>query len=152
MTLPKLHLVALDCPDPYALAQFYAALTGIPVETWPGVDPQDMDGIDLVHSSLPALSFQRVEDYVPPTWPDGTIQKQMHLDFVVDDLDEGERHALRVGATKAAIQPGETFRVFLDPAGHPFCLIRRGRLNEPPSDPVERRSRPRFAAVAELRC
>jgi hypothetical protein len=47
----------------------------------------------------------------------------MHLDFVVDDLDEGERHALIVGARKADYQPGESFRVFIDPVGHPFCLI-----------------------------
>ena len=29
---------------------------------------------------------------------------------------------LRLGATKHDHQPGTTFRVFLDPAGHPFCL------------------------------
>jgi hypothetical protein len=29
---------------------------------------------------------------------------------------------LALGATKAQHQPGTTFRVFLDPAGHPFCL------------------------------
>jgi hypothetical protein len=28
------------------------------------------------------------------------------------------------GATKADVQPGTTFRVFLDPAGHPFCLCK----------------------------
>ena len=33
-----------------------------------------------------------------------------------------ERYALGLGATKADHQPGTTFRVFLDPAGHPFCL------------------------------
>ena len=31
---------------------------------------------------------------------------------------------LDVGARKAETQPGESFRVFLDPAGHPFCLVR----------------------------
>ena len=82
-----------------------------------------MSDIDLVHDSLPALSFQRVENYVAPTWPDGITPKQMHLDFEVDDLDEGELHVLRIGARKADYQPGETFRVFLDPVGHPFCLI-----------------------------
>ncbi len=123
MSVPKLHLVALDCPDPYGLAQFYSALTGIAIETWPGYPPEEMPGIDLVHDSLPTLSFQRVENYVAPSWPEGTMPKQMHLDFVVDDLDEGERHALIVGARKADYQPGESFRVFIDPVGHPFCLI-----------------------------
>lgn len=46
-----------------------------------------------------------------------------HLDFAVDDLDEGERHALTVGATRAEFQPGEHFRVLLDLVGHHFCRI-----------------------------
>ena len=123
MNLPRLHLISLDCPDPYGLAKFYSALTGIAVETWPGYAPEDMPGIDLVHDSLPALSFQKFENYVEPTWPDGPVPQQLHLDFEVDNLDEGEQHALRIGARKADVQPGETFRVFLDPVGHPFCLI-----------------------------
>ena len=123
MNLPRLHLVALDCPKPYELASFYSALTGIAVETWPGFAPEDMPGIDLVHDSLPALSFQRVENFVAPTWPADAMPKQMHLDFEVDDLDEGERHVLSIGARKTEYQPGNTYRVFLDLVGHPFCLI-----------------------------
>ena len=46
----------------------------------------------------------------------------MHLDVNVDDMDEAEKAVLELGATKADHQPGTTFRVFLDPAGHPFCL------------------------------
>ena len=123
MNFPRLHLVLLDCPEPFELAKFYSALTGIAVETRPGYVPEELSDIDLVHDSFPALSFQRVENYVAPTWPDGIMPKQMHLDFEVDDLDEGERHVLNIGARKADYQPGETFRVFLDPVGHPFCLI-----------------------------
>jgi Glyoxalase-like domain len=123
MEFPRLQLVLLDCPDPLELAKFYAALTGIPIETRPGHAPEDTRDIDLMHDSFPTLSFQRVENYVAPTWPAANVPKQMHLDFEVDDLDEGEQHALNVGARKADYQPGETFRVFLDPAGHPFCLI-----------------------------
>jgi hypothetical protein len=122
MNFPRLQFVLLDCPDPFELARFYSALTGIAVETRPGYAPESTD-IDLMHESLPALSFQRVENYVAPTWPDGNVPKQMHLDFAVDDLDEGERHVLSIGARKADCQPGETFRVFLDPVGHPFCLV-----------------------------
>jgi hypothetical protein len=123
MNFPRLHLVLLDCPEPYELATFYSALTGIAIEARPGYAPEGTSDVDLVHDSLPALSFQRVENYVAPTWPDGTVPKQMHLDFEVDDLDEGERHVLSIGARKADYQPGKTFRVFLDPVGHPFCLI-----------------------------
>ncbi len=46
----------------------------------------------------------------------------MHLDVIVDDLDAGEAAVLELGATKHKHQPGKSFRVFLDPAGHPFCL------------------------------
>lgn len=123
MKLPRLRFVLLDCPDPFELARFYSALTGIAVETRPGYAPEDLINVDLMHDSLPVLSFQKIENYVAPTWPDGIVPKQMHLDFEVDDLDEGEHHVLSIGAQKADYQPGETFRVFLDPVGHPFCLI-----------------------------
>lgn len=43
----------------------------------------------------------------------------------VDDLDDGERGVLDLGATRTDPQPGDNFRVFLDPAGHPFCSVVR---------------------------
>jgi hypothetical protein len=46
----------------------------------------------------------------------------MHLDIKVGDLDEGERQVLAMGARRLE-GGGETFRVFADPAGHPFCLV-----------------------------
>jgi hypothetical protein len=45
------------------------------------------------------------------------------LDLKVADLDAGEAAVVALGARKHEVQPGETFRVFLDPAGHPFCLV-----------------------------
>jgi len=39
----------------------------------------------------------------------------------VQEHPEG-RPGLVLGATKHEHQPGTSFRVFLDPAGHPFCL------------------------------
>ena len=55
---------------------------------------------------------------------DGSSQ-QAHLDFDVSDLDEAEAEALAIGATKAVIQPSPNdWRVLLDPAGHPFCLVK----------------------------
>jgi hypothetical protein len=46
----------------------------------------------------------------------------MHLDVRVSDLDESEKAALALGARKLP-GGGERFRVFADPAGHPFCLV-----------------------------
>ena len=68
------------------------------------------------------LAFQRVDDYRAPQWPGQEVPQQMHIDVDVDDLDEAEAAVLALGATKHDHQPGTTFRVFLDPAGHTFCL------------------------------
>jgi hypothetical protein len=46
----------------------------------------------------------------------------MHLDVVVEGFEEAEPAVVALGATRHEHQPGEKFRVFLDPAGHPFCL------------------------------
>jgi catechol 2,3-dioxygenase-like lactoylglutathione lyase family enzyme len=73
-----------------------------------------------------ALSFQTERDYVPPVWPagPGDPQMSMHLDFEVDDLEAAAAHAVAAGARLAGFQPQDDVRVFLDPAGHPFCLFR----------------------------
>ena len=56
-------------------------------------------------------------------WPSADRPQQAHLDFDVADLDAGEEQVLALGAHLAETQPGTSFRVFLDPAGHPFCLV-----------------------------
>jgi hypothetical protein len=71
-----------------------------------------------------ALGFGRVPDYEPPAWPNDRGSKQFHLDLAVADLETAAARALELGATMADPQPGDTWRVLLDPAGHPFCLTR----------------------------
>ncbi|MFT4083771.1 MAG: VOC family protein [Nocardioides sp.] len=116
MAIARTPHTVLDCPDPKALATFYGALLD-----WTVTD--DGDWAD-VEGSEPGelLSFQQVPDYRPPAWPGQEVPQQFHLDVYVDDLDEAEAATLALGATKHAVQPGTSFRVFLDPAGHPFCL------------------------------
>jgi catechol 2,3-dioxygenase-like lactoylglutathione lyase family enzyme len=118
--IARFSLVALDCPDPRRLAEFYAALTG-----W-DVDGGDDDWVQLRSGGGATIAFQRSPDHVPPDWPSADRPQQAHLDFDVADLDEGERQVLALGARKAEFQPGSGFRVFLDLAGHPFCLVRAG--------------------------
>jgi predicted enzyme related to lactoylglutathione lyase len=117
--LARFSLVALDCPDPQLLAEFYQRIVGGEIE------PQTASG-DWIKLALPSgvdLGFQQDPDHEPPQWPDG-LPQQLHLDFDVEDLDEGERAVLAVGARKAPTQPRpDSWRVFLDPAGHPFCLV-----------------------------
>jgi catechol 2,3-dioxygenase-like lactoylglutathione lyase family enzyme len=121
--IARFGVVALDCPDPVALAEFYSALTGWPPSrpydsgNWIQLDPPDGRGA--------ALAFQRVPGYRAPRWPGQDVPQQLHLDFDVPDLDTGERQVLAIGARKHEVQPAaQNFRVFLDPAGHPFCLVR----------------------------
>jgi catechol 2,3-dioxygenase-like lactoylglutathione lyase family enzyme len=120
----RFGVVALDCPDAVALARFYSALTG-----WPPTRPYDSDGwiqLDPPDGRGAALAFQKVSSgYRPPEWPGQDVPQQVHIDFEVPDLDEGEREVLAIGARKHDVQPApQNFRVFLDPAGHPFCLVR----------------------------
>ncbi len=111
------RVIALDTPDPQALAEFYSALTGAPI------DRREDDWCQLTApDGGPALAFQLAPDHVPPTWPSGERSQQAHLDLYADDLDVAEEQVLAIGARKHEHQPGETFRVYLDPAGHPFCL------------------------------
>ena len=42
--------------------------------------------------------------------------------FAVEDLDAAVERAVSLGARLADPQPGETWRVLIDAAGHPFCL------------------------------
>jgi predicted enzyme related to lactoylglutathione lyase len=111
----KLGTVALDCPDPAKLAAFYAEILGGRV-TYAEV------GWATVKSPGGRLDFQFAPDFTAPTWPDPTSSMQMHLDFDVEDLDAAETRVLAAGATKFEFQPGQTYRVFADPVGHPFCL------------------------------
>lgn len=116
MGIAQLSLVALDCADEGELAEFWAALLG-------GSVVYREEGVIVVHTERGSLAMLRVPDYEPPTWPDGARPKQIHLDLVVEDLDAGEREAIRLGARRAEVQPGpDRWRVLLDPAGHPFCL------------------------------
>jgi Glyoxalase-like domain len=106
--------VVLDCPDAGKLAAFYAEITGGTVTF--------LDEYCTLTGPGGRIDFQTAPGYAPPTWPDLTSSMQMHLDFDVDDADAAEVRVLAAGATKYDFQPGAHFRVYADPAGHPFCL------------------------------
>ncbi|WP_417215805.1 VOC family protein [Arthrobacter sp.] len=117
MAIARYPSFIIDCPDAEALASFYSGLLGWRISQEDGgwIDIRPDDGSNCI-------SFQQVTDYRAPEWPGQGVPQQMHLDAIVEDLEEGERDVLRLGGTVADTQPGTTFRVFLDPAGHPFCL------------------------------
>jgi len=111
-----LYATTIDAADAGALAHFYAALMGMEVGY------EGPEGA-LITGNGKSVMFQQISDYNPPRWPDPAYPQQAHLDIAVDDLDAGEARALELGATRLQ-SGGESFRVFADPAGHPFCLTR----------------------------
>lgn len=115
MAVARFPSIVIDCRDPGTLATFYGAMLDWKVEA-------SSDWADVRAEYGQCLSFQQVDDYTPPRWPSQEVPQQMHLDVIVDDLDTAEAAVLALGATKHEHQPGKSFRVFLDPAGHPFCL------------------------------
>ena len=128
---PLLDLVVLDCPDALVLGRFYADVLG-----WELEDGSDRDWTTLVPpgggvsadrpDGRTSLAFQRIDDWVAPTWPGGAHPQQFHLDLSVPEIPAAEPAVLAAGATRHEHQPSGNggFVVYLDPAGHPFCLVR----------------------------
>ena len=117
----RLHHVILDCRDPLALASFYSALLGQPV-TYSSEDFV----VVAANDTSSGLAFQLAPDHQAPTWPDPAVPQQVHLDVMVEDVAAAGPRVLALGAVKL---DGED--VYADPAGHPFCLIKRPRWAPP---------------------
>ncbi|SFC14348.1 Catechol 2,3-dioxygenase [Nocardioides terrae] len=130
----SLRNVVLDTTDVPRLAEFYRELLG-----WSYAesaddpdDPDDPDGLGwrtLVGPNGMRIAFQRTESVTPTTWPDAAVPQQLHLDFLVDsveELEEQHRRATELGAVVRLDRmddPEEPLRVFTDPAGHTLCLF-----------------------------
>ncbi|MFJ2094930.1 VOC family protein [Streptomyces sp. NPDC087901] len=120
MAVATLGAVVLDCPDPLALAGFYAGLLGGKITA---MEDGGDRWVDLTGGFGTPLAFQAAPGYVPPRWPSADGSQQLHLDLTVQDLDAAEREVLALGATVLdAADRERSFRVYADPAGHPFCL------------------------------
>ncbi|MER6108640.1 VOC family protein [Streptomyces hirsutus] len=116
MSVAKVGAVVLDCADPRALAGFYAGLVG-------GTIKDEGDWVDLQVPGGPVLAFQEAPGHVPPRWPAPDHSQQFHLDLTVEDLDAAEKEVLALGAKPLEAEDrSRSFRVYADPAGHPFCL------------------------------
>jgi catechol 2,3-dioxygenase-like lactoylglutathione lyase family enzyme len=117
--------VCLDCADARELADFYARLLGWEIAAGDGVSwIQLRDPLSAV-----GLNIQAEEWYQPPVWPErpGALDKMMHFEIEVGDMESAVAHAVDAGATVASHQPADRdhsrLRIMLDPAGHPFCLF-----------------------------
>ncbi|MBM9469006.1 VOC family protein [Nakamurella leprariae] len=119
----RLSATVLDTPDVATLTDFYRRLLG-----WETIEEAPEWARLRSPDGGAGLSFQLEPAYRPPTWPAGTGELPMmaHLDIEVDDLDAAGDRAAELGATLAGFQPQQHVRVWLDPAGHPFCLFLPG--------------------------
>jgi len=125
----RLHHLILDCPDPLALATFYSELLGQPITY-----SSDDFVVVAENDTTSGLAFQLAPDHQPPDWPDPARPQQMHFDVMVEDVAASGPRVLALGARKLKGQD-----VYADPAGHPFCLIRRPAW-APPIPPTCTRS------------
>ncbi|MER7165484.1 VOC family protein [Micromonospora sp. NPDC000207] len=115
----RMRSVVIDCPDPRALAGFYAELLGLPLVEEESEGDWVVIGGPRGHQ--PRMAFQQAPDLIAPDWPDPQRPQQFHLDLTVDDIESAERAVLALGARRLPGE-GDDFRVYADPAGHPFCL------------------------------
>jgi predicted enzyme related to lactoylglutathione lyase len=120
--------IVLDSHDPWRLARFWAQLLGgTPVQWYPGwvtLEPPP-------HGQR--LSFQGAGAGGGQAPAPGTAPRA-HFDVLVGDLAAAHERVIAAGAAFAgehvSPRPGPageevTWRVYRDPAGHPFCLVTR---------------------------
>ncbi len=113
-------IIVFDAADIATESRFWARLLD------GEVDDSENDWHNVIIEGEWQISVQLAPDHVAPDWPDGSPEQQVHLDFWVDDIDAWHEKATRLGAE--FLQPDqnpeakESFQVYADPAGHPFCF------------------------------
>jgi catechol 2,3-dioxygenase-like lactoylglutathione lyase family enzyme len=113
------QITVFDAADIAAESAFWAGLLG-------GTVYEDDDFHSVIVDGKWRFGVQLAPNHVPPEWPDGPQQQQVHLDLHVEDIRAAHEHAISLGARllKAAddLDTEEGHQVYADPAGHPFCL------------------------------
>lgn len=112
--------LVLECEDAAALAAFWQELLGLED---PVIEP---DWVTLQWAPVGRLSCHQVQGYRPPEWPGEVGDLQLHFDLLVDDFEQADQRAQQIDAVPLGevINPGpKAWRVYTDPAGHPFCLV-----------------------------
>ncbi len=122
----RLEKTVFDCPDPHSLAVFYAEVLGMQVleDQWNWV-------VIGREKHMRELAFQKVDLYVAPRWPDPQHPQQLHIDIAVEDFGPAMDAVLALGAVRRPGAPETGYRVFEDPAGHPFCLVHGRKVPDP---------------------
>lgn len=136
VVVPRLAQVVIDSVDARRTAEFWRQLLGLVYRAGhepppPGVD--DRAGREWLNLYRPdgtrLLAIEQVDQLTPTTWPDPTVPQQLHLDLVVDNVDELDACHERVIALGGMLRddrrddPEEPLRVYADPDGHTFCIF-----------------------------
>ncbi len=125
MTRPvgRLLSVVFECADAGEESRFWQSV----LQYVPHHSTDDWVTLVNPDDTSRRLSFQRVDDHLEPTWPARDQPQQAHIDVLVADLDAAGERVIALGArpltVDAVVHDDERFRVYADPAGHPFCLI-----------------------------
>ena len=117
------RVIVFDASDIEAESSFWAGLLD-------GTVHRDDDWHSIVVDGEWIMGVQLAPNHVPPDWPSGAQQQQVHLDLHVENLESAEQRAVDLGgrqlqaARKPADNPDgdEMFAVYASPAGHPFCF------------------------------
>jgi hypothetical protein len=115
------NVIVFDAADVHVESSFWATMFG-------GHVIGDDDDFHCVLDSAGdwRIGVQSAPNHVPPEWPDGSQQQQVHLDLHVDDPRTAHGEVVKIGAR--LLQPAldldgeEGHQVYADPAGHPFCI------------------------------
>ena len=120
MAVGKLTQLILECDNAEQLARFWQEVLALP-------EPEgDSNWLTLRWEPVGRFSFHRVAGYRPPAWPGEHGEQQVHLDLLVDDLHAANLAVEKAGARPLTdvLDPGpKAWRIYADPAGHPFCLV-----------------------------
>jgi hypothetical protein len=120
MAVGRLTQLVLECDDAERLARFWQEVLDLP-------EPEgDSDWLTLRWEPVGRFSFHRVAGYRPSSWPSERGEQRAHFDLLVDDLGDASLAVERMGARPLTdvLDPGpKAWRLYADPAGHPFCLV-----------------------------
>ena len=111
------QVVVFDAADLAAESTFWAGVLDGTVD-----DAEDDWHRVMVHGES-RVAVQLAPNHVPPDWPDGAPEQQIHLDLWVEDFAAAHDRVMSLGARVLKPAAGDdNFQVYADPAGHPFCL------------------------------
>ncbi|HTB08993.1 MAG TPA: VOC family protein [Acidimicrobiales bacterium] len=115
------HVIVFDAADVAVESAFWAALFDGDVVS----DDEEFHCV-VSKSGEWLIGVQHAPNHTPPQWPDGVPEQQIHLDLHVEDPQLAHDEALKLGARVIQSAPGftadEGHQVYVDPAGHPFCI------------------------------